>query len=247
MNVHPVAQLFPPMIEAQYNALKEDIRENGQREPITLWRGQVIDGVHRARACEELSRKPLVREWTGEERSLTAYVVSLNLHRRHLNDSQRAMVAEKIAASGTSRNKEDRSKSGTMSLDAAAKLLNVGKSTIGEARIVRRDGIPELAAAVERGEMAVYPAAKISKLPDAEQRAAMTAPPKVHRNQHTNRNPVKAAAERIHRTVESIVNLTELLTEALPQMNGDKRRSEWATRLRDVRTDLTRFITECER
>ena len=40
--------------------------------------------------------EPTFREWSGEG-SLVAFVVSLNLHRRHLDESQRAMVAAKIA------------------------------------------------------------------------------------------------------------------------------------------------------
>src|SRR4051812_33570712 len=80
----------------QFAALKHDIGMYGQREPITLHQGAVIDGLHRLRACDELGREPVVREWDGVG-DLTAYVVSLNLSRRHLNTSQRAMVAGKIA------------------------------------------------------------------------------------------------------------------------------------------------------
>ena len=96
LTVHPVSHLFPPMTDAEFNALKSDIETNGQREPITLWRGQVVDGLHRYKACELLGREPLTKEWVGEEGQLVGLVVSLNLTRRHLNESQRAMVAEKI-------------------------------------------------------------------------------------------------------------------------------------------------------
>lgn len=245
MNVHPIARLFPPMSDAQYAALRDDIRENGQREPITLWQGQVIDGLHRARACDELGIAPVTREWEGEESGLTAYVVSLNLHRRHLSESQRAMVAEKITAKGFSRKPEDRAENGLMSMSESAKLLNVGRTSVAVAREVRRDAVSEVVAAVEGGNLGVYRAAQIAKLPAAEQRAAL-ATPRAH-NPHLNKHPTKGIAERIHRTVESMVNMADILSEALPSMNGDKRRSEWATSLRDVRTTLTRFITECER
>ena len=57
----------------------------------------MIDGRHRARVCSDLGVEPTVREYEGEESSLVAFVVSLNLHRRHLDESQRAMVAAKLA------------------------------------------------------------------------------------------------------------------------------------------------------
>lgn len=96
MNIHPVADIFPRMSPAEFGALREDIRANGQREPIWTWRGQVIDGRHRAQACAELGIDPSTREYDGDEASLVGFVVSLNLHRRHLDESQRAMVAGKL-------------------------------------------------------------------------------------------------------------------------------------------------------
>lgn len=44
--IHEVADIFPPMSVDDFRALKEDIREHGQREPITLWDNEVIDGRH---------------------------------------------------------------------------------------------------------------------------------------------------------------------------------------------------------
>ena len=43
--------------------------------------------------------EPKFQEWNGKG-SLVAFVVSLNLHRRHLNESQRALVAARIANLG---------------------------------------------------------------------------------------------------------------------------------------------------
>jgi ParB-like chromosome segregation protein Spo0J len=56
---HPVADLVPPMTPGDYSELRESIRLNGQREPITLHRdGRIIDGRHRMRACIELGLLP---------------------------------------------------------------------------------------------------------------------------------------------------------------------------------------------
>ena len=63
---HPLADLFPAMPPAEYDALLDSIRANGQREPITLHRdGRILDGRHRERACEELGRPVAVGRSTA--------------------------------------------------------------------------------------------------------------------------------------------------------------------------------------
>ncbi len=45
---HPVANIFPLMGEAELDALAEDIRANGLREPVWLHRdGRIVDGRNR--------------------------------------------------------------------------------------------------------------------------------------------------------------------------------------------------------
>lgn len=93
---HEVADIFPMMSGDEYDALKADIAQNGQREPIWLHPdGRIVDGRNRHRACVDLSIAPHFRTWDGNG-SLVSFVVSLNLHRRHLDAGQRAMVGLKV-------------------------------------------------------------------------------------------------------------------------------------------------------
>ena len=125
MNIHLVADIFPRMSSAEFGALRDDIKTNGQREPIWTWRGQVIDGRHRAQACDELGIGTLSREYEGDEASLVGFVVSLNLHRRHLDESQRALVAAKLANLELGSNQHAPIGAPSVSQEAAADMLNV--------------------------------------------------------------------------------------------------------------------------
>lgn len=168
MQVHAVAEIFPRMSEAEFAALKNDIAEHGLREPIWTWRGQVIDGRHRARACEELGSECPSQEYGGDESTLVQFVVSLNLHRRHLDESQRAMVAGKLANLPAHRPTES-APIGAVTQDAAADLLNVGRRSVQRAREVIEHGAPELVQAVEAGRVSVSAAATLAEAPKEEQ------------------------------------------------------------------------------
>ena len=56
--VHPLARLFPPLTTEQYAALVASIMAIGLLDPIIVWQGQIIDGLHRQRACREAGVQP---------------------------------------------------------------------------------------------------------------------------------------------------------------------------------------------
>ena len=93
---HEVANIFPMMSAEEFESLKSDIQSNGLLEPIWQYQGKIIDGRNRYRACLDVGVKPRFREWDGNG-SLIAFVISLNLHRRHLTESQRGMIAARMA------------------------------------------------------------------------------------------------------------------------------------------------------
>jgi hypothetical protein len=127
------------------------------------------DKYNRYLACKEAEVEPKYIEWDGVG-NLVDYVVSLNLVRRQLNESQRGMVAEKLANMKQGERTDLSPIEERLSIRDAAKLLNVGHTTVERARVVVSKGIPELAQAVEKGEIKLTPAAEIAKLPQEEQR-----------------------------------------------------------------------------
>lgn len=155
MQSHPAAELFPMMAGADLDALVADIREHGQREPIIVHDGLILDGRNRFRACQQLGIEPVTVEWDRSGEPPEAFVVSMNLHRRHLNESQRAMIAAKLANIKNGAVGRLHEKSGTqISIPEAAKLLNVSKGLVDEAKVVLAKGTPDEVTAVECGEVA---------------------------------------------------------------------------------------------
>lgn len=165
MEFHPVADIFPLMRGREFDELAADIARHGQRDPIWTKGGLIIDGRNRYRACRELGVEPVRREYDGDD--LIAFVVSLNLHRRHLNESQRAMVAAKLANLPHGQKKADTAIA--VSQGDAGTMLKVSEDSIQRAGTVLETGAPELVDAVNEGRVSVNAAKDVATLPQAEQ------------------------------------------------------------------------------
>ena len=150
---HPIAQLFPLLEGEAFDALAADIGVTGLLEPIIEYEGQILDGRNRYRACIQANREPCFVSF-GNGDPLT-FVLSKNLHRRHLNEAQRAMVAAKLATRPKGSNQH--SSIELCSQGAAAEMLHVGSASVKRAAVVREKAVSELVVIVERGEMAVSP------------------------------------------------------------------------------------------
>ncbi len=91
-----IALAAPPMTDAEYRALRNDIRAHGLRVPIVLIHGdagdEILDGVHRQKACIE----------TGRERRYLHWESSHPTH-RHPTIDQRAIYAACLATLGRGR------------------------------------------------------------------------------------------------------------------------------------------------
>src|SRR6516225_4895583 len=93
---HPLSKLFPPISEDDFNKLAADIKLHGLRQHIVLYRGQILDGNNRYRACELAGRKPTFADFTGIDADARNYVISANIHRRHLSREDRKAIVEML-------------------------------------------------------------------------------------------------------------------------------------------------------
>ncbi len=134
---HPAADLFPMMEGEEFAALVADIREHGLRIPILITESNhILDGRNRYRALKELDVTAPDSDglWSDDPGSYELYrlnipgddpdeavqfVMSVNLHRRHLTPEQRRTVVAKLREQGKS-------------VRVIADTLNQPKSTVAD-------------------------------------------------------------------------------------------------------------------
>jgi len=165
---HPYAALFPMMDKKALQELVASIRDDGLEQPIVTFEGKILDGRNRDLACANAQVKPRYVKYKGKD--ALGYVMRLNLTRRHLTASQRAMVAAKMAnlkpgeklVSALKKSAAvsyDRAKA-PITTAMAAETLDVGTATVSRAKKVLKSGDQDLIDAVEQGEVTVGVAAK---------------------------------------------------------------------------------------
>ena len=207
LRAHPAADCFPLMNDAELEALAADIEANGCRVPVSVSDDLLLDGRNRALACERAG-VPVPWETVPvvDARDASLAVTSLNLQRRHMDESQRAMAAAKLANLGAGRppaagtdepaaeadETADSDKGrlvrpngetapigavsegasiGAVSQKAAAELMQVSRRSTQRAAAIKND--PDLAPAVERGQVTVADAYQVRDEPAEVKRRAV--------------------------------------------------------------------------
>jgi DNA modification methylase len=153
---HEYANLFPMIPQEELKILADDIKENGLVNPIVLFEGKIIDGRNRYKACISVNIEPQFTNLKTDKP--LEYVISTNLKRRHLDTSQRAMIAANLANMNVgnpdySANLQNSAES-KISIETAAKILNVGVRSVNTAKEIK-ENFPERIKDVEDGKVSV--------------------------------------------------------------------------------------------
>lgn len=162
LDTHPAADAFPLLEGPDHVALVDDIRAHGQREPIITeaTTGLIVDGRNRARACFELGLDPVAVPMDFEDvTEVVGFVLSRNLHRRHLTTSQRAIVADRISTLVHGQKAGD----GDVTQNEAAGLLRVSPRMVRTARELAKSGRDDLVESVASGQRTLSRAAKLAR------------------------------------------------------------------------------------
>jgi len=169
MDFHEVANIFPLMEGVEFESLVSDIKVNGLIEPIWVYEGKIIDGRNRYKACQKLDIAPEYKDYEGD--NALSFVISLNLKRRHLNESQRAVVASRLANmkhGGDRKSDQVANLPLDISQHEAAEMLNVSERMIRTVKTIERDA-PELMPEIESGKITAHQAERKVKSNEREQ------------------------------------------------------------------------------
>jgi N6-adenosine-specific RNA methylase IME4/ParB-like chromosome segregation protein Spo0J len=150
------------MPDTELAALASDIQANGLRQSIVMFENKILDGRNRYFACGMVDIEPHFTEYNGDDP--VAFVISANMVRRHLNESQRALCAARLAKMRQGE-RTDLASIGARSQSQAAKLLNISRRSVQRAKSVLSSGVTELVEAVDAGKMPVSVAASVIKMP----------------------------------------------------------------------------------
>lgn len=161
--VHECADLFPYMEERELRALADDIEKKGQQETIKCIDGKIIDGRNRFMACTLVEVEPKMEDI--EVSDALDYVMSTNLHRRHLGETQRAWVGANITL-----------KHSRVAKTQAIKMMNISLRSLNSAIAVIKSGSKDLQDKVQYGQIPVYQAEQIAKLDEGEQKRLVALP-----------------------------------------------------------------------
>lgn len=119
MQVHRYALFFPRLEGEEFAKLVEDVRAQGLLEPIVTCKGKILDGANRFRACKKAGVKPRFEKFDGN--GALAYVISKNIHRRHLTADQRALIGIKTEKERAKKDAVSRMKTGKKAEPSAPK------------------------------------------------------------------------------------------------------------------------------
>ena len=176
MDYHEYANIYRMLPDKELQALADDIKAKGQLLPITSYEGKILDGRNRHRACEMAGVEPRIEEYAGDDP--LGLIASLNDHRRHDTDNERALVGARMANLKAHRPKlsgsmEHVKEAAAVSIDRAAELSGSTRASIRRAKPIVQTGIPELQDMAESGEVSIRAASEVAKLTPEEQRKAV--------------------------------------------------------------------------
>lgn len=263
--VSEISAKSPDMSDADFAALVDDIRANGQLVPIWIRGGEVIDGRKRLAACERLGIAPKVVNLSPDQ-DAEAISRALNVLRTHYTPSQRAIfAAERATPLKRGQTKSQMQKNlhpGIVTVWDAADEVGVHHTAVSQAQKVRREGAPEVADAVKRGKLTLHAAEQIvASVPKDEQPSAVAKVIEASRGKarHTpvaavldnvDRRKDRAIPKPVHeqfaRAVQMLDVACEIIAKHADAATQDARRQEFLETLRHARTTITRTINTLE-
>ena len=199
--ISALALMFPPLSPARYARLLASIRAHGLRRPIVVWRGQVIDGLHRLKACLEAGVEPRY-EFLDEGEDPFECLADENISLRNMTQNDKARLAydmSQYSKPGRPRATDENSAHvRSLTQGEAAELVGVSKRLVSDAsRVLSEDStaVPALQEAVRERLVGCRDAAMVVDQPREVQIRGMEL------MAQTEVRTIKRAVERVEREI----------------------------------------------
>ena len=196
-----LALAFPPLSPAQYSRLLASIIAHGLIHPIVIWRGQVIDGLHRLKACLEAGVEPRY-EVLDDDADPFQYLAGVNIPHRDMTQNDKARLAydmSQYSKPGRPRaTDENYAHLRNLTQEEAAKLIGVSTRLVSDvSRVLSEDGpaVPALREAVTQWRIRYSAASRhVDRPPEVQNKAVDL----VFRGEAKT---IKRAVERVEREI----------------------------------------------
>lgn len=223
--LHPACAVYPMMSEEDLLALGLDIEKFGQRDPVVLLLGQLLDGKNRWEACSLNGIDALTREFGSDPNDgddPVRFVFSKNNLRRHLSYNERCMVADAISAlSMPHRPEKTNLNKIVITQEEAAKRHGVSQSGVSAARTIRlahknKEVPDQVVEDVKKGKKSIQ---KIANEIRAKSRAENPDKPK--------RGPKKKTPTPVVTSLEEVRAKREARARKIEEALAQGQRLEW--------------------
>ena len=174
---HHFSNLLPMLDDDDLERLASSIKTNGFQEDgaIVVIKAQessefkILDGRNRLKASQKVAVEPFFKEYIGNDP--LGYVCLQNIHRRHLTQSQRTLIASKMTNMKRGERTDLPQYCGkSISQEDAAKIMKVSESAIQTATRLQKNSVDEVDDAIAQGKITISQADKIAVYEPEKQR-----------------------------------------------------------------------------
>lgn len=269
---HPLCLAFPEMTPDAYAKRLADYRKHPKRADDTAvllaqdegeWK--ILDGRHHYRICQELGYECRFEKVEGDRDELADIAEARGINRRHQTESQigAAIVALNDFRHGGDHSNKDQNAPGRFgpgtndkpagsrkgkTQSAAAKSSGVSTRTLSRVSAAAK-AEPALLTAMRDGKIDAKTAEKVAKLPAAERKKVVSAKdPKKAAKKALAKSPKKAPVPPASSGTDPDDPPAD--PRFMPNAEGAAALAEqfrnWVARLRSVRTEMTKALSDRE-
>lgn len=152
MKDHPLSEIFPLMGAVELRELAVDIEKRGLEQAIVVYEGKILDGRNRYRACGMVEVDPIYEDYKGDDPR--GFVLSQNLHRRHLTVGQRAALGAEQSTTTGPGGDHSVNLPNAISNSKAAEEMNVSEKSVRVARKIKKKS-PNTFEKLKSGKMSL--------------------------------------------------------------------------------------------